>query len=282
MKAVFLRLPGAFVRAVMVILLIAMPYALLPVSTQDSAQIVALVAVFAALFTLVEYTARSPSLVEFRDAPPFNRVRFSALFATVLCLSVIFRGEEAPSEVTAFFQNSGAQLGATFDVAFSPVRLMVWMMPDETDPAVLDRLRSAAGLSYLLSTFSVIWFILLLRLAQWPPRNEAFNVWINLPTFDPTAGGDVVHRLRRDGIINILLGVLLPFLVPLVIKLSDFIGTPLSLDSPQTLIWTVSAWAFLPASILMRGIGLTRVAGMIHQQRQSAYARDESRGAMQV
>lgn len=282
MKAVLLRLPGAFIRAVMVVLLIVMPYALLPSSSQDSAQIVALVAVFGALFTLVEYSSSSPSLVEFRDAPPFNRVRFSALFATVLCLSVIFRGEDAPSELTAYFQRSGAQLGLTLDVAYSPVRLMVWMMPGGTDPAVLDRIRSAAGLSYLLSTFSVIWFIILLRLAQWPPRTEAFNVWINLPTFDPTAGGDVVGRLRRDGIVNIFLGILLPFMVPLVVKLSDIIGTPLSLDSPQTLIWTVSAWAFLPASILMRGVALTRVARMIQQQRQSAYARDESRGAMRV
>ncbi|WP_435702146.1 hypothetical protein [Yoonia sp.] len=264
----------------MVVFLIATPYALLPITSQDSAQIVALVAVFAALFTLVEYTARSPSLVEFRDAPPFNRVRFSALFATVLCLSVIFRGEEAPSEITAYFQQSGAQLGQTLDVPYSPVRLMVWMMPEGTDDSVLDRIRSAAGLSYLLSTFSVIWFIVLLRLSHWPPRNEAFNVWINLPTFDPTAGGDVVNRLRRDGIINILLGILLPFLVPLVVKLTDFVGTPLSLDSPQTLIWTVSAWAFLPASILMRGVALSRVAGMISAQRQRAFAREEQRGAM--
>ena len=26
----------------------------------------------------------------------------------------------------------------------------------------------------------------------------SFNVWINLPTFDPTTGGDVVERLERD------------------------------------------------------------------------------------
>jgi hypothetical protein len=266
----------------MVVLLIVLPSAMLPISAQDSSQIVALVAVFGALFTLVEYSSKSPSLVEFRDAPPFNRVRFSALFATVLCLSVIFRGEEAPSEITAIFQQSGAQLGLTMDVAYSPVRLMVWMMPEATDPAVLDRIRSAAGLSYLLSIFSVIWFVILLRLSHWPPKSEAFNVWINLPTFDPTAGGDVVKRLRRDGFINILLGLLLPFLVPLVVKLSDAIGTPLSLDSPQTLIWTVSAWAFLPASILMRGVALSRVAQMIHQQRRRAYARDESHGAMVV
>lgn len=276
------RLPGALSRAVMVVMLIVMPFALLPDRNQDGTQIVALVAIFGALFTVVEYSSRSPSLVEFRDAPPFNRVRFSALFATVFCLSVIFRDETAPSEVTAFFQNSGTQIGQAIDFTYSPVRLMVLMLPEGTDPAVIQRLRDAAGLSYLLALFSVIWFVILLMLYQWPRRTEAFNVWINLPTFDPTAGGDVVKRLRRDGRVNIILGLLLPFLVPAVVKLSEIVGTPINLDSTQTLIWTVSAWAFLPASILMRGVALNRVANMIHQQRLRAYEREESQGAMAV
>lgn len=276
------RLPGALVRAALVVILIVMPYALLPNISSDSTQIVVIVAVFGALFTIVEYSASSPSLVEFRDAPPFNRVRFSALFATVLCLSIIFRGGDAPSEATAIFQNSGYQIGQAIDFPYSPVRLMVDMMPEGTDPAVINRIRDAAGLSYMLSVFSIVWFVILLRMYHWPRRTEAFNVWINLPTFDPTAGGDVVKRLRRDGFINIILGLALPFLVPAVVKLVALFGTPINLDSEQTLIWTVSAWAFMPASLLMRGVALSRVAQMIHLQRRRAYEREESPGAMSV
>ena len=259
-------------------MLIIMPYALLPNAGEDSTQIVAMVAIFGALFTIVEYSASSPSLVEFRDAPPFNRVRFSALFATVLCLSIIFRG----GEVSAIFQNSGSQIGQAIDFPYSPVRLMVEMMPADTSELTINRIRDAAGLSYLLAVFSVIWFIIQLRLYHWPRRSEAFNVWVNLPTFDPTAGGDVVKRLRRDGRINILLGLLLPFLVPLVVRLVAAFGTPINLDSDQTLIWTVAAWAFMPASILMRGVALSRVAHMIHMQRRRAYDREEHSGAMSV
>ncbi len=274
------RLPAALVRAALVVMLIVMPYALLPSSETDNTQIIALVAIFGALFTVVEYSADSPSLVEFRDAPPFNRVRFSALFATVLCLSVIFRGEAAPSYLTEQFQNSGAQIGAAIDFPYSPVRLMVLMMPDDTSPAIIQRLRDAAGLSYLVSVFSVIWFVILLRLYRWPRRDGAFNVWINLPTFDPTAGGDVVKRLQRDGRLNIILGFLLPFLVPAVIKLFSTFGTPINLDNPQTLIWTVSAWAFLPASILMRGVALSRVAQMIQLQRSKANEHGEGNAGL--
>ncbi|WP_245541114.1 hypothetical protein [Yoonia vestfoldensis] len=253
-----------------------MPSALLLGSGTDATQVVVLVAIFAALFTIVEYSAASPSLVEFRDAPPFNRMRFSALFATVLCLSMIFRGYDNPSEMTAMFEASGVAIGRVIDFPYSPVRLMVLMMPEGTDPALLDRMRHAAGLSYLIALFSIVWFILLLRLQRWPRRGGAFNVWVNLPTFDPTAGGDVVTRLQRDGRVNIILGFLLPFLVPAAFKLLSVFGTPINLENPHTLIWTVTAWAFLPASILMRGVALTRVADMIQMQRDKVRDRAAS------
>jgi hypothetical protein len=274
--AVLLRLPAAIVRAILVVMLVIMPSAFLLGGGNDATQVVVLVAIFAALFTIVEYSAVSPSLVEFRDAPPFNRMRFSALFATVLCLSVIFRGYDNPSEMTALFEASGEAIGRAIDFPYSPVRLMVLMMPDSTDPALLDRMRNAAGLSYLIALFSIVWFILLLRLQRWPRRGGAFNVWVNLPTFDPTAGGDVVVRLQRDGRVNIILGFLLPFLVPAAFKLISVFGTPVDLLNPHTLIWTVTAWAFLPASIMMRGVALTRVADMIQMQREKVRDRAAS------
>jgi hypothetical protein len=277
---VLLRLPGAIARAALVVLLVTLPSVLLPGTSSDETQIVALVAIFAALFAIVEYSSSSPSIVEFRDAPPFNRVRFAALFATVLSLSVIFRGYEAPSEVTAFFQTSGQQIGQVIDFPYSPVRLMVLMMPEGTSPRVINTLRDAAGLSYLISLLSIVWFVILLRLQHWPRRGGAFNVWVNLPTFDPTSGGDVVKRLNRDGQINIILGFLLPFMIPAAVKLMALFGAPIGLEDAQTLIWTVTAWAFLPASILMRGVALSRVAQMISIQRKKAYAKAAAESAL--
>lgn len=276
----FVKLSGAVVRATLVVILIVLPSVLLPGGSSDGLQIVALVSIFAALFTIVEYSATSPSLVEFRDAPPFNRVRFSALFATVLSLSMIFRGFNEPSQITEAFRQSGQYIGELIDFPFSPVRLMVDTLPDDANPAVAFYLRDAAGLSYLLSLFSIVWFVILLRLQHWPRRGGAFNVWINIPTFDPTAGGDVVRRLNRDGRVNVILGFLLPFLIPAIIKLASLLGSPIRLDDPQTLIWTVTAWAFLPASILMRGVALTRVAEMIELQRKMAYAKAASDGPL--
>jgi hypothetical protein len=79
----------------------------------------------------------------------------------------------------------------------------------------------------------------------------------------------VVERLNRDARINIALGFLLPFLIPAVVSLSSNGFSPLQMTSAQTLIWTMTAWAFLPASLFMRGIAMGRVAGMIRDKRRA-------------
>jgi hypothetical protein len=133
------------------------------------------------------------------------------------------------------------------------------------------------GISYLTSLVTLAVFLIVLRLRGWPTRLGAFNVWVNLPTFDPTAVGDVVARLERDARVNIALGFLLPFLTPAVVKAASTLFGSVSLDNPHTFIWTVAAWAFLPASLFMRGIAMGRIAGMIaDKRRRNAKAASES------
>jgi len=124
----------------------------------------------------------------------------------------------------------------------------------------------------MIALITVLSFLFVVRILGWPTGNGAFNVWINLPLFDPTTGGDVVYRLQRDGRINITIGVLLPFIIPAVIKAAADWGSPVMLENPQTLIWTVSAWSFLPASMIMRGVAMMRIADLIEEKRRRAYA----------
>lgn len=266
------RLTGALGRSFFVLLLIGMPSLLLPSTHDDTTVIVALVALVAATFTFVEYNSAYPSFVEFRDAPPFNRVRFLALFLTVFALAVICRGKEDPSTLTRAFTLMGTDLGHSIDFPYSPVRLIVLMLPENASAALVDSVRTAAGIAYSVSIMALGVFVLTLRLNRWPSRLGAFNVWTNLPTFDPTAGGDVVDRLNRDATANLILGFLLPFMIPAIVKMTGTIFNPISLEDPHTLIWMMTAWAFLPASLLMRGIAMGRVAQMISNQRRRAYA----------
>lgn len=266
------RLAGALFRAFLVILMICTPSLMLPGTSADAAQIVALVAIFGAILTIIEYASDYPGLVEFRDAPPFNRVRFCSLFLTIILLTILAQGQVAPSSLTIFVQTLGQIIGHAIDFPYSPVRLVVLMLPPEASVSQIDLLRSSAGIAYLISLLTLALFLILQRLRGWPLRTGSFNVWVNLPTFDPTAGRDVVERLERDARVNIALGFILPFLTPAVIKAATSLFGSITLENPHTLIWTVAAWAFLPASLFMRGIAMGRIAGMIKAKRKQSTA----------
>lgn len=255
-------------RAVLVMVLIATPSTLLPGGGVDTAQIVSLIALFAGGLTFVEYSSSYPGLVEFRYAPPFNRIRFLSLFLTVFLLTVIARGNFEPTPMTLFVQAVGDVVGHAIDFPYSPVRLMTLMMSSTAPSAHVDEVRTAAGMAYLISLVMLSLFVIVLKIFGWPSSNGTFNVWVNLPTFDPTIGGDVVARLERDARFNLALGFLLPFLVPAVVKAASSSFGEITLSAPQTLIWMVAAWAFLPASLFMRGIAMMRVADMIREKRR--------------
>ena len=266
------RITGAALRAMLVVLLIATPSILLPGVSSDGKQIVALIAIFAAALTLFEYALTYPGLVEFRDAPPFNRIRFISLFATVFLLTIICRGRVEPTSLTMFVDAIGGLIGHAIDFPYSPVRLVLLMLPEGATAAHITLIRTTAGTSYLISLLTLGIFTIVLRLRKWPSPHGTFNVWINLPTFDPTAGNDVVKRLERDARFNIVLGFVLPFITPAAIKAAASLFGSVALENPQTLVWTVSAWAFLPASLFMRGIAMGRVAEMIADKRRRTYA----------
>lgn len=276
------RLLGASIRAILVVFMIAAPSLIVPGTTTDVAQVVTLLALFAAGLTFFEYASVYPGLVEFRDAPPFNRVRFGSLFLTVVLLSYLRSGSIEPSPISEFVASVGATVGQVIDFPYSPVRLVVLMLPPEASVEHVHLVRDSAGLAYFISLFTLALFIILQRLHQWPTRNGDFNVWVNLPTFDPTAGGDVVERLERDARFNIALGFLLPFLTPAVIKSATSLFGTVSLDSPQTLIWTVAAWAFLPASLFMRGIAMGRIAMLITKKRRLSTKDEGNAGLLPV
>jgi len=276
------RIVGAAARGVLVALLLATPALLLPNIAADSSQVVLLMAMLAGFLTFAEYNAKSPSIVEFRDAAPFNRLRFIALFASIFLLSLITKGKTDPTAVTNALTSIGLIIGNAIDFPFSPVRLVVLMLPDTADADVVSAVRISAGLSYLISLIAMAAFLILVRILNWPSRKGAFNVWINLPLFDPTAGGDVLLRLRRDARFNIALGFLLPFFIPAVVKMASDLIEPITLENPQTLIWTMSAWAFLPASMIMRGIAMGKIADMIEEKRRRTYANAEEDGGMQL
>jgi len=273
---VFSRLIFALTRAILIALLVVTPSLLLPSTAEDTAQIVVVLAILASILTFAEYFSRYPSIIEFRFAPPMNRLRYLGLGLTVLFLTLIARGQTNPTNITRTLKLIGDGVGKAIDFPYSPVHQVVLMMPPDANAALIDTVRTAAGISYMVSILVMFIFITMVRFFGWPLRKGSFNVWLNLPLFDPTGGGDVLFRLRRDAGLNIVLGALLPFLIPAAVNAVSELISPISIANPQTLIWLMSAWAFLPASMLMRGIAMERIADLIEQKR----ARDAPEGAL--
>ncbi len=246
------------------------PSLLLPGASSQVTDTVLLIAIFAAGFVIVEYAATSPGLVEFRGAPPLNRIRFATLWAMLLLIGLACRGIESPSTLGRLVQAVGLLLGQAMDIPLSPVRLLLWLLPDGVPEASVHLVRMAAGLAYLVALVGLTVFAIVMRARNWPAARGTFNVWTNLPTFDPVSGGDVVARLNRDGAVNIGIGLVLPYLAPPVVYGIARLYSVSMLDSPLLLVWVMSAWAFLPASLILRGIAMRRLARTISERRVAA------------
>ncbi len=264
---------GALFRAFLVCLLAIVPALALHSQSSFPPELIVFLGIVAASLTFIEYNSHYPSIIEFRDAPPINRLRFAAVAFSIFTLTLLARHDFSPSNLTVFVSHIGLLVGQVLDFPFSPVRLIVLMLPPDADVAFYNSVRGAAGMAYVICMIAVLIFLASVRGARWPNVDQsAFNVWTNLPLFDPTAGGDVVARMTRDGRINIVLGILLPFCIPVVVRHLSEVIDPYLLRNPLTLIWTMTAWSLLPASMIMRGIALGRIAGMIETKRRRTYA----------
>ena len=263
-------------------LFVAMPSLLVPSLTKDTSQFVVILALLAGFFVFFEYYSRYPSILEFRFAAPYNRMKFIFAALSVYILSVIARGVADPSALTALLSGLGTSVGKALDFPYSPVHLVLSLLPSDTSAASVDAVRTATGVSYMASLIMLFTFVIIVRGFCWPVRRGAFNVCVNLPLFDPTGGGDVVRRLNRDASVNISLGFLMPFLLPAAaLTVTDF-ADRFSVLNPQSMIWMSSAWAFLPASMIMRGIAMNRIAELITVKRRRAYAKAQDEDGLQT
>lgn len=259
---------GAIWRAALVALVVLLPALLIPSTAPETGQILLLLALFAGVVVMAEYASSYPALIEFRFAAPFNRTRFALLALQVVVLSLLYRSLGHGGALTELVAGIAMVCGQLLDLPFSPVRSLVALMPEGLTAAELALVRDGAALALVLAVTTIAGFITAIRLNVWPMGQGPFNVWINLPTFDPTAGNDVVLRLQRQAKVNVALGILMPFVLPGVVMASAYMVQPVDFAAPVSFVWGIAAWAFVPAALVMRGVAMARVARMIRANRR--------------
>lgn len=268
------RLAGAFLRAILMIALIATPSYIVPTLSVDAALMTSFISLCAGVLIFFEYNARAPSFVEFRDAAPVNRLRFCVLFAIVFAMGMILRDGYAPTTLSRAVATCASVMADFADFPYSPIRLLSLALPAGSSPDVVQTVLQLSATAYVITLVGTAILIATLYLTGWPTNGRSFNLWVNMPTFEPVANGDTVGRLSRDANISMAIGFLLPFALPAIAQFSGQFQTPAHMISDQSLIWLVTGWAFLPASLFMRGVALSFVVRSISAQRKTERAAD--------
>lgn len=263
-----IRLAGALLRGLLVVAVIALPALLLPGVSRNSLEISVIFGAMAAAFTLFEYGARQPGLVDFRYAPPYNRGRFVTLAALLVALVFLVRADGGQAGFGPGYLAFADRVGGFLDFPFSPVRLATSVLAAGREAEFALLVHRLAAVAVMISVAGILFFTLLLWLFRWPQGREKFNLWVNLPTFVPSTGRDVERRLLWGGRLNVLIGLSLP--LTLVVLSSRAIGwlDPQALTSRLTLVWVVALWAFLPASFILRGMALMKVGWLVKRARR--------------
>lgn len=264
-----MRLLGAIFRAFWVIVVVAIPSLVLPSASQGAAEFSLIIGGIIAIFTVFEYGSDSPGFVDFRFAPPYNRFRAFTIAIQVILVTLVARAIELNLADAAILD--WAQTIAVFmDFPFSPVSnswdLLIEGSGLSDTSAIL--LVYTTSISFVAGFAFMIIFSTMLWVFKWPLDRASFNLWINLPMFQPSDGVSVPKRLRRDALVNIILGLTLIYALPyLPIAGLDWLTTDL-FENNQALIWAAVLWVFIPTTLLARAAAMWKIARIISRARR--------------
>lgn len=261
------RLVGALFRAACVLFVVLLPAVMLPEASQQALEVSLIVGGLLAAFVVFEYGSAQPAIIDFRYAPPYNRARFVSFATILIALIFLVRATDPGGAWAPGYLAAADRLAALMDVPCSPVRLAPALTVGEADPALALTIRRAAALALTIALGALAFLGLLLWAFKWPQGRERFNLWVNLPTFEPTSGRSVERRLVRRGWIYILAGLTLPFTLTVLASRAVGMLHPAALAAPRTLVWGVAIWAFLPVSFIIRGLALTKIGWLVRRAR---------------
>ena len=117
-----MRLIGAIIRALLVVVVAAIPSLLLPSASQGAVEFALIIGGIIAIFTFFEYGSTTPGFVDFRFAPPYNRFRAFTIASQVIIITLVCRAVELElgDAVIVDWARQAAQL---LDFSYSPVSM---------------------------------------------------------------------------------------------------------------------------------------------------------------
>jgi hypothetical protein len=216
------------------------------------------------MFTFFEYGSTTPGFVDFRYAPPYNRFRAFTIAMQVVTITLVCRAVELGLS-DSMLVNWAQQAAQMLDFKYSPVSMAIDNIL--SDSRFSDT--TAILLVYSITTSFVVGVGMTLGLSTllwvfgWPRDRENFNLWANLPTFQPSDGAAIPKRLRRDAYFNIILGVVLIYALPFIPKYGfDWLTVDI-FENNQALLWATTLWVFIATSLIARASAMLKIARIL-------------------
>lgn len=251
------RLAGATVRATIVAMVIMAPVFMFPDTSQFAFDISQIFAFIAAAVVIYEYAFPSPSILEFRYLPPYNRLRFAVFAICILCSGhLIATLPYAPPGLV----NQTAHFALSFtDFNYSPIRVVADILHNQND-VLNNSVAFALAFNTLVAVLFIMWFSLYIFTKKRNFYRENFNIWLNVPmsqSYDIT-------RFRKHLIYSASTSLLFagavvlfgPLLAKYTISWFSYDGSLTSI----TLVWFSSVWVYLPAIYTLRAVMLFKLA----------------------
>jgi hypothetical protein len=259
-----MRLFGAIFRALWVVVVAAIPSLLLPSASQGAVEFALIIGAIIGMFTFFEYGSTTPGFVDFRYAPPYNRFRAFTIAMQVVTITLVCRAVELglSDSVLVDWAQQGAQM---LDFKYSPVSMAIDSILSDSrfsDTTAILLVYSITT-SFVVGVGMTLLFSLILWVFGWPRDRENFNLWANLPTFQPSDGTSIHKRLRRDAYFNIILGVALIYALPFIPTYGfDWLTVDI-FENNQAMVWAATLWVFIATSLIARASAMLKIARIL-------------------
>jgi hypothetical protein len=236
-----------------------LPAFILPGVTQSGLEFTRILATVAAAFVIYEYGFLTPSVIEFRDAAPYNRIRFFLLLSFVLVPSQLISNVLNGNPVTGVIANFAKNAFSLVNFSFSPVTIAANTL---SGTAVILRVAvaQAIALNVMICLFTVIIFAVAVFSGLWRCGGERFNMWHNMPSYKSYGAKTMQTRLVNSAFASLLVACLIPLMGPVAADIFTGWFSQAGKLPPIAITWFIALWVYLPAMYLMRAIILAKVA----------------------
>lgn len=259
-----MRLVGAIIRALLVVTVVAIPSLLLPSASQGAVEFSLIIGSIIGFFTIFEYGSTNPGFVDFRFAPPYNRFRAFTIASQIIFVTLLSRSVELDlhdAAVLDWAQATGYYLDFKYSPVSEAINVVLSNASFSSTTAIL--LVYAISMSFAIGVGGTLAFAIVLWVFKWPQDRDGFNLWANMPTFQPSEGSSVIKRLRRDSYVNIILAVVLIYALPYIPMYGfDWLTVDI-FENNQALVWATTLWVFIPTSLLARAAAMLKIARVI-------------------